>query len=845
MTLPGAIRRSEKRSRKARRPSAANHAGKDGDAPLSTIGIFIVIAIYIALAAVAILLTGSNSVSPDAPEDAKPRDFKIPTAAEDRTIPTFFGTRKMSPNIINYVFHSRRAIVQVTEVETGGKDGGSEEIEQIVGYAVFARVLLAFADGMDGVRQWWLDDAKTFDGGIVPAPPAAEGSFFARTGHPAQGEGSSHTGPSQIIVRQSHETTFPAYAGGSGDPVPYFATGLVYLPFAFVGDNATTMPNWAATVERRGAANGDLILLDIDNVPPIKQLVNAFDMNPADIAYNLVRLFLGFPAADIDIDSFRAAQDVFLAEGLGLSPLIETTTSASSVIENFERHTDARIFVSGETGKWKIRLIRDDYDPNTLPELTQDEVSDLNIARQGPQDTFTDLIVSYVPSSTWEKRTYRIINPARHVISNGLRTKSIDLTWITQDACFWNAIQRLKRRNFTALALLRFKVPRDLKHPITGDPWILEPAEPLKISWIDPLKPEISFQDMIIRVLSVSNWGRESDYIQVEAAEDVFAVGDTALIALPDDTTGGTDYTLTNPSTFVDVVDAPRELSGTPALAVFASPPGSELADAYYVKVNGRVKGEFQIMGAATLEDDYTADTSLVDRDVGFTLSSPIGLEAFTSTEGAFQRLARTAVFVHPDGTIEAVGVHTLADLGGGFFAASGIIRGLAGTQRIEHLAGVRVWFPQEGGGRFRSVVRVGGEPYNVTLQVDTAPLNLNFTGQETSLNYDYQFTNLIPYPPAHLRAAQNGADVDLSWSARNRHSGWLATQANIDTGLPHDGQPPEADFFAITNDQTADVETATGTAITIAGGWVPGRTYSVRAFLAGRASDPEEVLIP
>jgi hypothetical protein len=68
----------------------------------------------------------------------------------------------------------------------------------------------------------------------------------------------------------------------------------------------------------------------------------------------------------------------------GLSPLIESVGSGESVIENFERHTDSRIFLSGNTGKWTIRLIRDDYVLNDLPELTQDEISNLVIARQGP-----------------------------------------------------------------------------------------------------------------------------------------------------------------------------------------------------------------------------------------------------------------------------------------------------------------------------------------------------------------------------------------------------------------------------------------------------------------------------
>lgn len=791
-----------------------------------------------------LLLTGSTSSSSNQPEDAAPRDFNIPTAAEDRDVPTFFGTRKLSPNIVNYAGFYRVPIIKVTEVETGGKDGGTEEISQVVGYAIFASALLGFADGFDGIREWYLDDDKVWSGSIVPAPPARKGSVAVRTGHPAQGEGSSHTGPSTIYVRQSHETEFSEYQGATGDPVPYFATGLIWARNVFVGDNATSLPNWAATCERRGAAFGDLVLLDNENDPPEKHLVNDWDMNPADIAYNLLFGFLGIPAADIDIESFRAAQDTFFEEGLGLSVLIEKKGSAESVIQNFERHTDSRIFLSPKTGKWTIRLIRGDYDPDDLPELTEDEVSDFRLNRQGSQDSFTDLVISYVPSSTWEKRTYRIINPALHGAAGGTRTKSIDLSWVTQDDVFWAAVQRLKRRNFMSFAVLRFKVSRRLKHPITGENWILEPGEALKVSWSDPFRPEVSFSGMVVRVLSVSNWGRESDYLQIEAVEDLFSVGDIDLIALPDGTTGGPDYTLTEPSAHVAVVDATAELSRTPALAVFASPPATQTADAFYCKVNGKVKGEFQIMGTGTLLADYGV-TRMIDREVGFTVENAIGLDAFTSTEGAFQRMNRIAVFLHADGTLEAVGVKTLADNGGGSFTATGVIRELAGTTRSLHPSGTRVWFPAESGNNFRALARVGGEAYNTTLQVDTAPLNLNFTGQETSQNHTYGYTNITPYPVANLVVSEGASDDAIfDWSFRNRHSGWLATHANLDNARPHDGFDPEA-TFEIANDDNDDVETFAAPAATITDGWVPGRTYTIRAFMAGYYSEGVDITIP
>lgn len=83
---------------------------------------------------------------------------------------------------------------------------------------------------------------------------------------------------------------------------------------------------------------------------------------------------MGYPESDMG-DSFVSAADTLFAEGMGISILWSQQTSIEDFVEEILRHIDAALYVDRTTGKFELKLIRDDYDESSLLMLDQSNIS--------------------------------------------------------------------------------------------------------------------------------------------------------------------------------------------------------------------------------------------------------------------------------------------------------------------------------------------------------------------------------------------------------------------------------------------------------------------------------------
>jgi len=93
------------------------------------------------------------------------------------------------------------------------------------------------------------------------------------------------------------------------------------------------------------------------------------DMNPAHIIRECLtdkEWGMGYSTEDIDEESFTIAADVLFSEELGISILWDRETTIEAFIKEITRHVDAALYVDRRTGKFKIKLIRDDYSASDL-----------------------------------------------------------------------------------------------------------------------------------------------------------------------------------------------------------------------------------------------------------------------------------------------------------------------------------------------------------------------------------------------------------------------------------------------------------------------------------------------
>jgi hypothetical protein len=119
---------------------------------------------------------------------------------------------------------------------------------------------------------------------------------------------------------------------------------------------------------------------------------SCLDINPAHIIRECLtdsEWGMGYAEADIDDDSFLAAADTLFNEQLGMSLLWDRETTIEAFVDEIVRHIDAALYVDRRTGKFVLKLIRDDYDANNLIALTPENIERVENYRR---PTFGELV---------------------------------------------------------------------------------------------------------------------------------------------------------------------------------------------------------------------------------------------------------------------------------------------------------------------------------------------------------------------------------------------------------------------------------------------------------------------
>jgi hypothetical protein len=105
------------------------------------------------------------------------------------------------------------------------------------------------------------------------------------------------------------------------------------------------------------------------------------DMNPAHIIRECLvnpDWGMGYQELDIDDVSFAAAADTLYDEQMGISILWDKQMTIEEFVGEIIRHITAALYVSRDTGLFTLKLIRDDYDVDTIPVLDEDDIDKID-----------------------------------------------------------------------------------------------------------------------------------------------------------------------------------------------------------------------------------------------------------------------------------------------------------------------------------------------------------------------------------------------------------------------------------------------------------------------------------
>lgn len=245
------------------------------------------------------------------------------------------------------------------------------------------------------------------------------------------------------------------------------------------------------------------------------------NMNPAHIIRECLTdpyWGMGYQDADIDDPSFIAAADTLYNEGMGMSILWESQSSIEEFIKLITKHIDATVYVDISTGKFVLKLIRDDYSINSLITLNEsniDKITDFSRPQFG--ELTNSVTVTYWDMVTEKDATITISDTALVQMQNCTINASIQYPGFTNVATASKAAQRDLRTLSTPIITCTIYTNKDAAS--------LNIGETFKLTW-----PDYDLTDVVMRVTGIGFGDGKSNRIRLQCVQDVFSTPSTAFI---------------------------------------------------------------------------------------------------------------------------------------------------------------------------------------------------------------------------------------------------------------------------------------------------------------------------
>lgn len=250
------------------------------------------------------------------------------------------------------------------------------------------------------------------------------------------------------------------------------------------------------------------------------------DMNPIHIIYECITNTdwgMGVNTNYIDDASFIAAATTCKNEKIGLSLLWQDQQNISDFIDSILDCISAVRYVDPSTGKIVVKLLRDDYDINTLPEFNPGNIIELSSFQRITYGEIPNEITLIYVNRMQDEETLTVqdlamIDTEQAVVSltisyQGVRTAELASRLITREIITKSA----------PLTKLTFKGTRALLKYNIGDRF--------KLVW-----PELDIINLVCRIIKKQMGALNDAFIEFEAIEEIFT-------SAKDSVNSGYDYT--------------------------------------------------------------------------------------------------------------------------------------------------------------------------------------------------------------------------------------------------------------------------------------------------------------
>lgn len=480
------------------------------------------------------------------------------------------------------------------------------------------------------------------------------------------------------------------------------------------------------------------------NLPDATIKVNGVDANPALCLYECLTdtdWGLGIPGGRIDEAAFIAAAQTLATEGHGYSRMVQEQTSVDDLMAEIEAEIDGLVYLDS-TGRWTVRLIRDDYAKDDLVVIDDSNILGIqNLERKTYEDPTNSVTVSYADRARdYESNDVTAFDQAS-LQESGLeeRNSRQTLAGVTNEALAVSIANRMVRQISTPQATLRLSVDRSL--------WHLEPGQPVLVR-----TAQLGLDEMVMRVSKLNLGKPGADRLTLTLTEDVFSSPSQETLLPATDSVNG------------DFGDAVSALDADQQVAIEAPRRLVDLSSSTYSTAHRVAVAGGQISQMTSLHVDVDGGT---DRTVLFVsypakLSKDLGRETATATPSITleaDNAPAVAAMFKQNADLEAldnlilVGDELMlvssAHLSGDEVSLNTVYRGVLDTAQTTHAAGTPVFVLKPTSSLLTEQFSVGDSPV-----IDLRP---KFGGTTVSAGDATDITLTVgdrynkPYPPSRI----------------------------------------------------------------------------------------------
>jgi len=492
-----------------------------------------------------------------------------------------------------------------------------------------------------------------------------------------------------------------------------------------------------------------------------KATINTLDMNPAHIIYQCLtdtNWGMGYSSSDIGA-SFTTAADKLYDEGFGLSMLWSEQTSISDFIGIVLDHINGSLYLDLATGKFELKLIRDDYVVGDLPQLNPSNVLSLDsFQRAAWGDTANQVTVIYTGRNE-EDKSITVQDLSSIEAQGGIIPVTREYRGIRNDALATRVAMRDLNTSSSPLAKVTLTCNRVA--------WNWGIGTAFAFTW-----PRLGLAGVPMRVVSINKGTLVDGSIQIEAVEDVFGLPTSA-------------YTSQQPSGWVDPINPPSPVAAqrtveVPYWDLIMNVPEADRANF------GPSYGFGQLLAVKPTSDAYGYELHYSPTSGG-TYSKTSGRSPFnpSGTLAADISYTNTTVTLNNGIDLDLMQINGYAYIDDevvqviSFDENTGVVginRGVLDTVPAKHAAGARFYFASGGFSANDKIERVSGEVVHYKALPQTGYGVLALSGA-TAIQLTLANRASRPYPPGQLKinglyypsATVEGVSVNVSWAHRDR----------------------------------------------------------------------------